>query len=105
MIFTMTSWRVYELQLPGRDARTRHIAGYNRAFKAPRVSPPIISDIDILHGTTEAEDGSTYQLLFSTKRNPIVSAKFEQWSETSRATNVVEVTTTVKHLLSKRERS
>lgn len=102
MIITMTSWRVYELQLPGRDARTRHIAGYNRAFKAPRVSPPI-SDIDPSSASAVAEDGSTYQLLFSAKRNPLVSDKFEKWAETCRATNVVEVTYAVKHLLSKLE--
>jgi hypothetical protein len=102
VIFTMTSWRVYELQLPGRDARTRHIAGYNRAFKVPRVSPPI-SDIDPFSATAEAEDGSTYQLLFNSKRNPIVSDKFDRWALASTAAEIVEVTNTVKHLLSKME--
>jgi hypothetical protein len=96
VIFTMTSWRVFEVQLPERPARTRHIAGYNRAFKAPQVSPPLISDFDPLYGTTEAEDGSTYQLLFSSKRNPIVSDKFDRWALANTAAEIVEVTNVVK---------
>lgn len=103
MILTMTSWRVYELQLPERPARTRHIAGYNRALKVPMVSPPI-SDIDHVSMTAEAEDGHTYKLLFRTKRNPLVSDKFNGWALASSAAEIVEVTNAVKNLLLRKER-
>lgn len=57
----LRSWRVYELQLPGLPAATRHFVGYNLITGDGRVSSPIQS-WDPVTRTGVTRSGRRYHL-------------------------------------------
>lgn len=97
------SWDVYELTLPGRAERTRHIVGKINHAGEIKVSVALIS---INSETREAQDetGAVYVFGNQVQGSPGVDTKWAWWRDKHGATDVECLTMEVRDsLLSKRE--
>lgn len=99
----MQSWDVYEVTLPGRTERTRHLVGKtNHAGEIVVTSALAV----ILPATREAitETDEIYVFGQQVQGSPGVDTKFAWWRDKQGATDAVCVTTEIRDLLPKQER-
>jgi len=93
-VVVLRRWRIYEVKLPLRDKRTRHIIGYIQALREGRVSSALKSfDLATMCGATES--GRAYEL--QGPQGPRLGwgeAEYVwgRWKQLSEATDVVDVT-------------
>ena len=87
-------WRVYEVKLPRREMRTRHIVGYDNVLREGRVSSAVKSiDAAKMRGITES--GHIYELQGPQgPRRGWGDADYvwSRWKQLSGATDVADVT-------------
>lgn len=99
----MQSWDVYEVTLPGRPERTRHLVGKINHAGEILVTSTLVA---ILPATREAitEADEIYVFGGQVQGSPGVDTKFAWWCGKNGATDVVCVTTVIRDLLPKQER-
>ena len=91
-------WRVLEVQLPGRPARTRHFAGYSVALRAPKIAGPIVEfDLSTKRGTDET--GGVFALIGVPRASADVDKEWNAWVRRMGATAVKDITKDVNKML------
>lgn len=90
----VTDWDVYEVQLPGRDDRTRHIVGLRGWYREGVVSSAITA-IDAAANRFTTESGRAYVVRGSTGGNLDSEYVWNRWLSLNEATGANNVTALV----------
>lgn len=97
----LTNWRVFEVQLPSRNERSRHFAGQNIIDCEGRASSAmVIFDPQTGQGITES--GRVYQLQGRTGFTGDGEYTWNQWKRINSVSGVVDVTAEIKKLMEKK---
>jgi hypothetical protein len=92
------SWEVYEVQLPGRTERTRHIVGL-RGWHREGVVSSAITAVDAATNRFTTESGRIYMVRGGTGGNLDSEYVWRRWMRVNSATGAKNVTLWVKELL------
>lgn len=87
----LTDWHVFEVQLPGRNERTRHFAGQNVTDSEGRASSAIVI-VDLANHRGITESGRVYQLEGSTGFTGDGEYTWCRWKSINGAAEVIDVT-------------
>lgn len=91
----LTSWRIYEVALPGGTKCTRHFVGYNTYEREGRVSSAIVQfDPATMCGVTQS--GRVYELRGKSGRDGDADYTWNRWKGINGVTEAVDVTGEIK---------
>jgi hypothetical protein len=94
----LMGWHVYEVQLPGLEARTRHFAGQNVTDHEGRASSAITT-FDAANSRGITQSGRVYQLHGGTGFTGNGEYTWCQWLSVNSATDVVDVTAEIQKMM------
>jgi hypothetical protein len=94
----LADWHVFEVQLPGLDARTRHFAGQNMTDREGRTSSAIVT-FDAATGRGVTQSGRVYQLIGGTGLRGDREYTWNRWKSINKAADVVDVTAEIENLM------
>jgi hypothetical protein len=96
----LDSWQCFELQLPGRLGRTRHLAGSNARHWHGQVSSAIVT-MDPATRRCTTSSGRVYELGECNGLAGNGEYTWHQWLRINQATDIVDVTDEIKKMLAR----
>jgi len=88
---TLTSWAAYEVQVPGLDVPTIHVAGYAEWEGSGRVTSPLQS-IDAQHRSVVTSTGRVYRLAGAPGLSGDAEYVWRRWVRLWNATELSDAT-------------
>lgn len=96
--YQLTRWKIFEVRLQGHPGRTRHIAGFSFALRAPKITGPIV-EFDLAKRRGTDEDGRQFSLIGLSRVSADVEPAWQTWVSQNQAHGVKDVSREVTKLL------